>query len=852
MRRPFLFARCLLLSTACLCVCAAAWGRIYNERTLKKYGDESLGIADVNGYARVPIGKEFLLLEGDPPYEKDPDILRQMWVGPVFSSDPRRGGGIFGPCWEMALLASGVEVKDNRIIWKRPDGIVTALDKTADADGRTYQDHPRQWRGHVEGNRVEFSHALVPNFKCVYQDGRLERLCLGTRQGHELEVRYDAQNRPIEVADLTNGETPVRLVYDKDGHVAEATINGKPYRFTYAQAELRFPAARGEMLVSTDYPDGRQERYTYGRGKDAPRHAMRTPFEMVELDTGPVDRLEIHEKDAPARWFEWCARTGFMMADHEATYAVGNPALDPVLREKCTFAPKDIDLSLYGVSPWVAVAFNKKGYQSPSVWSLDAADGSLIFGSLNGKYGREATRYPPQPPFFYEKIREERRADGTWRLGMASYFDAQGKLMHRKRHRETDGPVGPPPNCERPSYIVTSDYTHHPNGRIAMELSLSQGKVIREEYDAYGKLQRIYEDDKIVQECFYDAQRRLILSRESKGERHVFRVAEGVRYETYFIPERLEDMRLSKNLNGRSFSADAWIVDAKGHRKSFAPRKSAPKDMVETHWKFTEEDASVVRAFPQVLSQAELAKTLVQPPDEAAAHFADALTRTENLVQIVFATAIGDAQETEADSLNPDTPRFAQRFTCDDALLPLPKADFIVQTPMPLFTAPSSDGKLAQWVLLLKPSPGKKTLTMREDDGTRAPLDGPFRLAGSVRAAAVRIAEEDKTAGPLELFLTQKPAFFADLRAIHRALFQTEDKPKEQRCADIETIRTQAATDLGRQTAQAVLGLLGAPVQPEIPPERKPTRDLENMRAFLKQMHARYNQWDYPPPKDGQ
>ena len=422
--------RPLRLFAALLLLAPAASASITRWDPLPK----PLGNANFRGYAQV---------ERELGSWRLPDGT-EIPLHLVLQSDPSVEPGPLGPGWHLPFFRSDfVRVKDYEALWEMPNGRRKffprdRLAEEPDGDALRFRSREGDWTALWEKDRRGIEATVTstddPAWWFRYEDGRLHSFRMGEESP---EYRVDwlgGSNFPRAIRPANRRQGPVEILYA--GRTPESIrVGEREWELEMDEGDWTAPDGRSDylayrvrFLAALTGPDGTTERFGYEKG-DLKERTVGVPGAAKAARTVrvPVNRLAVRDGEGNERGFlAWEARSGFLVEDSGAAYAVSSEGRDPEqpgyaeARRRGDIAPE-------------AVRIERRPEEGPpQLWSYDYGSGRRErTDPSTGEIFRETHIVSPGPAYGKLRKREKKTPEGKWELVEHWAYDPEGRAIRR-------------------------------------------------------------------------------------------------------------------------------------------------------------------------------------------------------------------------------------------------------------------------------------------------------------------------------------------------------------------------------------------------------------------------------------
>ena len=464
--------RPLRLFAALLLLAPAASASITRWDPLPK----PLGNANFRGYAQV---------ERELGSWRLPDGT-EIPLHLVLQSDPSVEPGPLGPGWHLPFFRSDfVRVKDYEALWEMPNGRRKffprdRLAEEPDGDALRFRSREGDWTALWEKDRRGIEATVTstddPAWWFRYEDGRLHSFRMGEESP---EYRVDwlgGSNFPRAIRPANRRQGPVEILYA--GRTPESIrVGEREWELEMDEGDWTAPDGRSDylayrvrFLAALTGPDGTTERFGYEKG-DLKERTVGVPGAAKAARTVrvPVNRLAVRDGEGNERGFlAWEARSGFLVEDSGAAYAVASEGRDPEqpgyaeARRRGDIAPE-------------AVRIERRPEEGPpQLWSYDYGSGRRErTDPSTGEIFRETHIVSPGPAYGKLRKREKKTPEGKWELVEHWAYDPEGRLL---RVIEQGGSTRKLVWEERGGYSRAQEFV---DGVLAKERVFENGRRVR-------------------------------------------------------------------------------------------------------------------------------------------------------------------------------------------------------------------------------------------------------------------------------------------------------------------------------------------------------------------------------------
>ena len=393
--------------------------------------DNRLGNADSYGFVRI------VRTLGELPLGDG----RAFPMHLVFSSNPKREPGAFGPYWHMPLFDSTVVQFDQyKLYWDGPDEFrhFFILDRQADArrSEKVFIHRGQQWRATIDRRGDILIEAIErPNWYYRYRDGRLEEFRLGEGSS-AYRIAYSNRGHPLYITDASTNRRVFEITYRGGTDPERVTIGDQRVYVEMGDGDLTAPDGqtsyrnfRVRFLRSLQLEGEIVEQFEYTKGSAHPRtipeHVNAEGIKIAEkLIQVAVNRMSVRAEaeGASENFVQWEAQSGFILADSGASYTIINASWDPLNpRADNHVAPR-------------SVRIERQPAEGPSqLWAYDWRSGVRTYTDLaTGDLMRRT--YIMSGGNAHLKLRKrESFKDGRWVLDSQNSYDSRGRLVRAIR-----------------------------------------------------------------------------------------------------------------------------------------------------------------------------------------------------------------------------------------------------------------------------------------------------------------------------------------------------------------------------------------------------------------------------------
>ena len=360
----------------------------------------------------------------------------------VLQSDPSVEPGPLGPGWHLPFFRSDfVRVKDYEALWEMPNGRRKffprdRLAEEPDGDALRFRSREGDWTALWEKDRRGIEATVTstddPAWWFRYEDGRLHSFRMGEESP---EYRVDwlgGSNFPRAIRPANRRQGPVEILYA--GRTPESIrVGEREWELEMDEGDWTAPDGRSDylayrvrFLAALTGPDGTTERFGYEKG-DLKERTVGVPGAAKAARTVrvPVNRLAVRDGEGNERGFlAWEARSGFLVEDSGAAYAVASEGRDPEqpgyaeARRRGDIAPE-------------AVRIERRPEEGPpQLWSYDYGSGRRErTDPSTGEIFRETHIVSPGPAYGKLRKREKKTPEGKWELVEHRAYDPEGRLL---------------------------------------------------------------------------------------------------------------------------------------------------------------------------------------------------------------------------------------------------------------------------------------------------------------------------------------------------------------------------------------------------------------------------------------
>ena len=388
-----------------------------------------LGNADSFGYVRIvrTLG-EYPLTDG-----------RAFPMHLVFSSNPKREPGAFGPYWHMPLFDSTVVQFDQyKLYWDGPDELrhFFDLDRSADArrSEKVFVQRGQKWRATIDRRGDILIEAIErPNWYYRYRDGRLEEFRLGEGSS-AYRIAYSNRGYPLYITDASTNRRVFEVTYRGGTDPERVTIGDQRVHVEMGDGDLTAPDGqtsyrnfRVRFLRSLQVEGEAAEQFEYSKGAAHPRtipeHVNAEGTKIAEkLFRIATNRMVVRTgtEGASENFVQWEAQSGFILADSGASYAISNESWDPLNpRADNRVAPRSVRIE------------RQPAEGQPQLWAYDWKSGVRTYTDLaTGDLMRRT--YIMSGGNAHLKLRKrERKSDSGWDTLDQRAYDPAGRIIRR-------------------------------------------------------------------------------------------------------------------------------------------------------------------------------------------------------------------------------------------------------------------------------------------------------------------------------------------------------------------------------------------------------------------------------------